>query len=240
MIERTSLGVLLKRYRAAAGLSQESLAARAGISVRAISDVERSLHRAPHADTLDRLCTALALSAQQRAVLLAAAHPMMRDLTGEVALDASPDDPKRGLPLAPTALIGRERERIRAVTLLRGDRARLLTLTGPGGVGKTRLVIEITADLAGAFRDGVAFVELASTSDVTLVPGAIALALGLRVEAAIPIEQQLSAFLRDRQILLVLDNFEHLLDAAPVVADLLAHSPRLACLITSRAPLRLR
>src|SRR5690348_987521 len=151
MASRTGLGLLLRRYRATAGLSQEGLAARAGLSTRAISDLERGLHRAPHGDTLDRLAAALALSAQQHAVMLAAARP---ELDGAFTLPIPAAAPvavsgaalARSLPLPPTALIGRAAERARAISILRDDGARLLTLTGPSGAGKTRLTLEIARD----------------------------------------------------------------------------------------------
>ncbi|HLJ81454.1 MAG TPA: helix-turn-helix domain-containing protein [Ktedonobacterales bacterium] len=235
MTERTSVGALLKRYRLAAGLSQEALAARAGLSARAVSDLERGLHRAPRSSTLDLLATALSLSSQQRAMLLAAAHPEL-----EVAVETAPQTPARHLPLPPTSLIGRERELARAMDVLGSHQGRLLTLSGPSGVGKTRLALQIARDLDAAFADSVLFVDLAPTRDASLVPGRIAQALGLRERADVSPAEQVSAYLQDRQLLLVLDNFEHLLEAAPFVADLLAQCPRLAVLVTSRAPLRLR
>lgn len=244
MTEPTSLGTLLRRYRAAAAFSQEALAERAGISARAVSDLERGLHRMPHADTLDRLATALALSAAERAALLAAAHP-------ELAVDHEPPaahpatTPRSAatwpaVPLPPTDLIGRVDERARAAKLLQSGRARLLTLTGPGGVGKTHLALALTHDLVPFFADGVVFVELVAIREAALVPGALAQALGLRELAGIPLAEQTRAFLGDKRMLLVLDNCEHLPDTAPLVAELLAYCPRLAVLATSRAPLRLR
>ncbi|HEY7832426.1 MAG TPA: helix-turn-helix domain-containing protein [Ktedonobacterales bacterium] len=235
MTERTSLGALLKRYRLGAGFSQEALAARAKMSARAISDVERGVHRVPHADTLDRLAGALALGAQPRALLFAAAYS---DLSALPPSAPAPLEPR--LPLPPTALIGRESERARAVTALTRDHMRLLTITGPGGVGKTRLALEVARDCASEFADGMAYVEFAAVRDAALVPTAIAHAVGLREQAEAAITDQLAAFLGQRRMLLVLDNFEHLLPAAPMVAELLARCPALAVLVTSRAPLRVR
>lgn len=245
MAERLPLGTVLKRYRAAAGLSQERLAERAGVSTRAISDLERGLHRAPHPDTLDRLAGALALSADQRAVLLSAARPELRAAPGALGATAAPDPPRTMpspplLPVPPTSLIGRTHERQRAFAWLRDGTARLLTLTGPGGVGKTRLALELAHSLAPAFPDGISYTELVPLRDASLVPGAIAATLGLREQAGVPLAEQISAHLREKRLLLVLDNCEHLPQAAPLVADLVAHCPRLAILVTSRAPLRLR
>jgi predicted ATPase/transcriptional regulator with XRE-family HTH domain len=250
MASRTGLGLVLKRYRAAAGLSQEGLAARAGLSTRAISDLERGLHRAPHGDTLDRLAAALALSAQQRAVLLAAARP---ELDGALALPVPMSTAPtaghgamlaRSLPLPPTALIGRVVDQANAMSILRDGGTRLLTVTGPSGVGKTRLALAVARELSADFADGVAFVELAAIRDAALVPAAIAQALGVRERSDIlsdaALAERVSAHVGDQRLLLVLDNAEHVLDAAPFIADLLARCPGLVVLATSRAPLRLR
>ncbi len=250
MAQRTGLGLLLRRYRAAAGLSQEGLAARAGLSTRAISDLERGLHRAPHGDTLDRLAAALALSAQQRAVLLAAARP---ELDGALAPPilaaaapalASGAALARSLPLPPTPLIGRVVDQANAMSILRDDGVRLLTLTGPSGVGKTRLALAVARDLSPDAVDGVVFVELAAIRDAALVPAAIAQALGVREQSDVlsgaALAERVSAHVGAQRLLLVLDNAEHVLDAAPFVADLLARCPGLAVLATSRIPLRLR
>lgn len=244
MAEHSALGILLKRYRAAAGLSQEGLAGRAGVSTRAISDLERGLHRMPHPDTLDRLGIALALTSDQRAMLLAAARPEALSASGEPAAPPRAPGVARSsmspLPIPPTPLIGRQRERQRATTELLNEPGRLLTITGSGGAGKTRLALAIARDLALEFPDGTCYVELAALRDVALVPTAVAAALGLREQADSSRVEHVRAYLRDKRLLLVLDNFEHLLDAAPFVADLLAHSPHLQILVTSRAPLHLR
>src|SRR2546430_10160483 len=114
MQEQSSFGALLKRYRLAAGLSQEALAARASLSARTISDLERGIHGTPHTDTFELLTGALSLSAQQRTLLLASARP-------EVAafVDAPSSSPLPGFPLPPTRLIGREQDRSHALALLR-------------------------------------------------------------------------------------------------------------------------
>jgi non-specific serine/threonine protein kinase len=139
-----------------------------------------------------------------------------------------------------TNLIGRERELDELTRLFAGDAARLVTLTGPGGVGKTRLALETAAALAPHFPGGVAFVSLAAVHDVALVGSTIAEAIGVRDTGGVALTERLAHVLRDRPFLLVLDNLEHLPEAAGPVADLLGSCRSLAVLATSRAPLRLR
>ena len=116
---------------------------------------------------------------------------------------------------------------------------RLLTLTGPGGIGKTRLAIEAADDLEREYADGVRFVHLAPIGDPAMVPAALAGALGLTETARLPVLDSVRAFLHDRRMLLLLDNFEHLIPAAPFIGNLLADAPGLAVLVTSRESLRL-
>src|SRR5215471_18212903 len=142
------------------------------------------------------------------------------------------------LPVPATPLVGRAQE-VKAVTdLLLREGVRLVTLTGPGGVGKTRLAVEAASRLGADFGDGARFVDLAAVPVAELVPGAVASALGLRSSDSWVITD-LESHLRARQLLLVVDNFEHVLGAAPLLARLLAAAPGLVALVTSRSVLRL-
>jgi predicted ATPase/class 3 adenylate cyclase len=144
------------------------------------------------------------------------------------------------LPIEPTPLIGRERELGALRALMLDEQVRLITMTGPGGTGKTRLALQIAADLLDHFPDGVFFVPLAPISDTELAISTIAQVLGLQEIGGRSIRDILMDYLKEKHLLLVLDNFEHLLVAAPLVADLLAACARLKVLVTSRAVLHLR
>ncbi len=228
---------LLRRHRLAVGLSQEELAERAGLSARGISDLERGVNRTPQRETVQRLADALALTGEARAGFDAAAHGS--GLAGRLAEATSPGllSP---LPAPLTALVGRERDMLSLIALLQRSDVRLVTLTGPGGVGKTRLALALAAKLTEAFPDGVIFVSLASLGDPGLVLSALAQSMGLRAGGHRSPADTLTAHLRGKRLLVVLDNFEHLLPAAPEVAALLEACPQLTVLATSRAGLRLR
>ena len=144
---------------------------------------------------------------------------------------------RTNLPPPRTSLIGREREIAEIGELLTGTR--LLTLTGPGGTGKTRLALRVAADLLERVEDGVYMVDLSSITDPALVLSNIASSLGVREEPGPDLFDTLAEYFRDRDLLLVLDNFEHVIEAAPAIGRLLDAGPRLRVLATSRAPLRL-
>jgi predicted ATPase/DNA-binding XRE family transcriptional regulator len=229
------LGERLRRYRERAQLSQAELAERAGLSPDAISTIERGVRRQPQPATLRALANALQLTdAERTSFLKVRSAAAVAPTTGPF----SPDSARLAGPITP--LIGREREEAAIAHLLRQPTIRLLTLTGPGGVGKTRLALRVANTIAEAFPAGLALVELASLSDPFLVAATIASGLGLTDDDALSPEQRLIAFLRSRFLLLVLDNFEHLRDAAPLVSRIASASPNLKLLVTSRAPLRVQ
>jgi len=241
----SGFGVLLRRHRLAAGLSQEALAARAGLSLRGVSDLERGARRVPQRATVRLLVGALGLRPEEAAALEGA---VVRHLgPGRAAAGSQPAQgaaPAGGaappvpqhLPAPLTSFVGRERE-LAAVARLLGT-ARLVTLTGPGGVGKTRLALEAAAGLRDAFGDGVCFVALAPIGDPGLVFATAAQTLGVGDPGGRPPLEAVAAHLRHRQLLLVLDNFEQVLGAGPALVELLAACPRLRVLVTSRAALR--
>ena len=151
-------------------------------------------------------------------------------------LDARPHN----LPVQLTPLIGRDGAIARICSMLERDGARLVTLTGPGGTGKTRLALAVAAELLDHFPDGAWLVDFAHLSDPALVPSTIAATLNVRETGAQSVRDALGAFLSSKRLLLVLDNYEHLLVAAPVVTELLQAGPEVAVLVTSRESLRLR
>jgi predicted ATPase/class 3 adenylate cyclase len=151
-------------------------------------------------------------------------------------LDACPNN----LPAQPTALVGRKHDLAAIGELLRHDKVRLLTLIGAGGTGKTRLALQAAAELLDAFIDGVWFVDLAPISDPGLVIATIAHILGVKETGGQPLIEQLCAYLRTKHLLILLDNFEQVIDAAPHVASLLAAAPHLKMVVTSRVVLHLR
>jgi predicted ATPase/DNA-binding XRE family transcriptional regulator len=230
-----SFGQVLRQLRAAAALSQAELAERAGVSARGISDLERDLRQAPRPETARLLADALALDDDARTALLAAAHPAQFP-----AQSPPPASLAGALPVPLTRLLGREPEIATLQAMLVRDAARLVTVTGVGGSGKTRLALEVATRLRARFTDGVVFVDLSPLSDPELVVPSIAAALGVRDVAGRPLGETLARALAPLRLLLVLDNCERVLAAAPAIASLLLTSPGVTIVATSREPLHVR
>jgi predicted ATPase/transcriptional regulator with XRE-family HTH domain len=227
------LGQLLRNLRMQAGLSQEELAERAGISARTISDLERGQRSSARFETVRMLADALELPPDARAVMVRAAQSPMVDVTLRRAPATCVSCPS--IPLPQTALIGREREIHNIVAELVSGTSRLVTLTGPGGVGKTRLAMAIANHAADYFPGGTAWVDLSRILDPAEVPGVLSEALDGHEQGSSRSEKSPGP----GRTLLVVDNFEHISDAAPALAELLSTSSHLSILVTSRSPLRL-
>ncbi|HZX04454.1 ATP-binding protein [Kribbella sp.] len=225
-MQGAGFGGLLRRHRREAGLSQEGLAELAGLSVDAIAALERGRRRAPRAQTLRLLADALRLGEQDRLLLAAAARQ-----------DANSSRmPLRPPPVPTSELIGRSTELAATTRLLTQRITRLLTLTGPGGVGKSRLMQAVTSAVADTFQDGVCWVPLAALTEPEAVVSAVAEAIGQQSRLAEDIAQQIGR----SAMLLVLDNCSHVLPSVErLCATLLEHCPNLSILVSSRELLRL-
>jgi predicted ATPase len=227
-----AFGELLRRHRAASGLTHEALAEQAGLSVRGLSDLERGVRRAPYGWTVERLAAALRLAPPERVALqIAARREVQRTAVNRLA-----SRPMPCLPLPLTSFVGREKE-VGEVRRLLGM-TRLLTLTGAGGVGKTRLALEVAASLGDEYPQAVWLVELGAITDPALVLPVTAATLGVQEEAGRSLLVTLTDALRRERLVLLLDNCEHLVEAcAGMVNDLLRVSAGLRVLATSRRSL---
>jgi predicted ATPase/DNA-binding XRE family transcriptional regulator len=230
---------LLRRYRRRSGLTQEELAERAGLSAASVSLLERGITQAPQRATVSLLSDALALSPDEAAAFIARARGSR---LGEQSEEARANELTLNgeLPLPLTALIGREREQAALLELLGLETTRLLTLTGPAGVGKTRLALELAATLRQRRHEDVVFVGLIPLREPERVLAAIARATDIHESDTRPLREALIHQLRDRALVLVLDNFEQVLPAARAVLDLLVACPRVKALVTSRSALNVR
>jgi predicted ATPase/transcriptional regulator with XRE-family HTH domain len=243
-----AFGPWLKRRRRELDLTQEGLAEATGYSVETVRKVEAGSLR-PSKQLAMLLADVLELPASEQAAFVAWARSsgtpgaplanVTAATTTATALVHGRDGSPR-LPQPATTLVGREDELADLRGLFADPAVRLLTLTGPGGSGKTRLALALAAGLAGGFPDGVRFVPLADITDPALVLGAIGGSLDLREATGRSFLVTLQDYLRRKQLLLVLDNFEQVASAAPHVAELLAEAPGVNVLVTSRAALHVR
>jgi predicted ATPase/DNA-binding XRE family transcriptional regulator len=227
-----AFGALLRRHRRQAGLSQEELAARAFVSTRAISDLERGVNARPRLHTAIALADGLGLDGPERAVFERHARPDLESVTSPASLLVPP---RARPPLALDSFVD-DGARLDQLVAVVGDRHhRLVTLLGPGGIGKTRLALEMAQRLEGA----VAFVALGSLSDPTLVAATIGDALQVEHGPSRTHLQSLVEHLAPHELTLVLDNMEQITDAAGDVATLMRSCPGLSIVVTSRVPLRI-
>jgi predicted ATPase/DNA-binding CsgD family transcriptional regulator/transcriptional regulator with XRE-family HTH domain len=263
MTEMLPFGRWLRQLRAEYDLTQEALAERVGCAVQTIRTFERGLRR-PSRDMAERLADVLLIAPAQRGAFLHAARSPLEARHAEGLADApsaeplaavTPAGPTRQphehIPMSSTVLIGREAERRVIHTQLAAPSGRLITLVGPGGIGKTQLALQVAADLARGdegvlFDDGVVFVGLAPIADAANVVAAIAEALGCALPGTVAPESHLLTFLRERSLLLLLDNLEHLIGNGQgervigLIAAIARHAPGVRLLVTSRERLRLR
>jgi predicted ATPase/DNA-binding XRE family transcriptional regulator len=233
-----SFAGLLRQLRAEARLTQEELAEAAKLSPRSVSDLERGISRTARKDTALLLADALGLAGPVRVLFVAAARGKAPAADVQAARQGVRWPARHNLPAPLTSFVGREPDLARLEGLL--GQERLVTLTGTGGAGKTRLALEFASGVLGRFPDGVWLADLVGVTSPGLVAVQVMEALGVRQEAGVPVLEALRYRLRSAELLLVLDNCEHLLDAcAELAGALLRGSPGLRMLATSREPLGL-
>ncbi len=234
LLGRSTFGGWLRERRRMLDLTQAELARRVGCSEITIRKIEAN-DRIPSRQIAELLAGMLDIPSAERATFVAFAR-------GRPAPSAPhPAGPAvQGVPAPLTRLLGREQAAAAIARRLLDEEVRLLTLVGPPGIGKTRLALHVAAELGPQFPDGARFVPLAALADAQLVLEAVAQAAGVGADAGRALADQLVDALRERALLLVLDNFEHVLPAASEIAQLLTHCPRLTVLATSRAALHVR
>jgi predicted ATPase/transcriptional regulator with XRE-family HTH domain len=247
-------GPLLRQWRRAASLTQEELAERAGMSVETISALERGVSRSPYRATIASLADALGLDRDGRAQLLEAARPASAapvPMAAGERFEPAPTNPPTP-PAAPEALaqvltglqraplLGRTKDLAVVRRLLLGGTSRLITLVGPAGVGKTSLALEVGREMGGDFADGLVFVDLTTAHDPDNIRMVVGQSLGFKDLESCSLLERLQAYLADRDMLLILDNVEHVLATVQELAERLTAASRLTLLTTSREPLHLR
>ena len=235
-------GDWLKRRRRGLGMSQVELGHRTGYAGETIRKVEANEAR-PSVQMAEKLAEALSIPTEERSRFIAFARGESEQdslplPTQTTAVPQGAPRPRQSLPTPLTSFIGRDRELAEVKRLM--SVARLVTLTGPGGSGKTRLALQVAADLLDDFTDGVFFVDLSPITDPALIVSRVAQTLEVREQRVQPLLDTLKDALREKQTLLLLDNFEQVVEGAPLVADLLVAAVKVRVLATSREALRLR
>jgi predicted ATPase/DNA-binding XRE family transcriptional regulator len=230
---RRSFGAHLKSLREGGGYTQEELATIAGLSVHAVSALERGERRRPHPETVRALSAALDLAGADREAFIGNAR-------GEGDTTAVDELTDLSLPVPLTSLLGRGGDVATLRRWLADPSFRMVTVVGPGGVGKTRLALELARVVVAETSTRVKFVPMAYVRDKSLAACAIAEALGLADVTSFNLPSRARAACDGHATLLVLDNCEQIVDAAPLIADLLASVAALRLLATSRAPLKVR
>lgn len=241
-LQQATFGDQLRHLREIVGLSQEELAERAGLTASGISALERGHRTHPYPHTVQMLASALELTGDERAAFVAAASSRNheRKEVGErgTSRPAGQRTPPLPVPLSP--LIGRAHEVAVLTRMLGNHDVRLVSLTGPGGVGKTRLAIQVASVVDSDFADGIAWVDLSPFRDPYFVLPGIARAVGVTEIPGQSALESLRISLHPRHMLLLLDNFEQVVEAAPELVALLEGCPGLTALTTSRMTLRVR
>jgi predicted ATPase/DNA-binding XRE family transcriptional regulator len=233
--EPFAFGTWLRSRREAAGLTQEALAELSGLQAKTIAALERGRRQRPYPHTIRALAAALGLDAKELEALLAA----IAGSANEPPRTGRPE-PEPAFAEARIPLIGRQEAVAELQEAVRRQDRKIVTITGPGGVGKTSLAFEVARMASDDFPEGVVIVPLESLDDPSLVLSSIAGRIGFSNLTRESVPAALHEYFRHRRVLLVLDNFEHLLEAAPDVAHLAAMNENLTVLVTSRAALRLR
>ncbi|HJR80925.1 MAG TPA: tetratricopeptide repeat protein [Anaerolineales bacterium] len=241
-----SFGTWVRRRRKGLDLTQQELAQRVGCSLSLIFKIE-SDERRPSRQVAELLAEHLEVPLDQRSLFLKVARQEKSVDQLEVVPShaefgpaSSPDTAKPNLPLPLTPIIGREFELAEITRLMQDPQCRLLTLTGPGGIGKTRLSLEAAQHLQGIFADGVFFVALAGIGSPDYVVPAIAEAMSFNFSGSSQLRMQLFNFLLQKRLLLILDNMEHVIEGADVAREILQHTDKVKLLATSREPLHLQ